>query len=71
MFLDVFDVSSPYSDVEVKPVALFSILDHHLRRPKGQEKIIGTLMGSTDGDRVLITSAFGVPHTENDQVHCL
>jgi translation initiation factor 3 subunit F len=47
--------------------ALFSILDHSLRRPQDQERVIGTLLGHrTEGPdyEVTITSSFAVSHTE-------
>jgi translation initiation factor 3 subunit F len=52
--------------------ALFSILDHTLRRNADQDRVIGTLLGvrSEDGSEVEIRNAFAVPHTEilNEQV---
>ena len=51
--------------------ALFSILDHSLRRNADQERVIGTLLGtrSEDGTEVEIRSTFAVGHTETtDQV---
>ncbi|KAI9817668.1 MAG: hypothetical protein M1826_001514 [Phylliscum demangeonii] len=58
--------------VVIQPQALFSILDHSLRRNAEQERVIGTLLGvrSEDGSEVEIRNAFAVPHTEilNEQV---
>lgn len=51
--------------------AIFSILDHSLRRNVDQERVIGTLLGtrSEDGTEVSINSCFAVGHTETtDQV---
>lgn len=51
--------------------AVFSILDHSLRRNADQERVIGTLLGtrSEDGTEVEIRSTFAVGHTETtDQV---
>jgi len=39
-------------------------LDHHNRRQEGAGRVIGTLLGKRDGDRVEITNAFAVPHAE-------
>jgi translation initiation factor 3 subunit F len=52
--------------VTVLPSALFSILDHSLRRNPDQERVIGTLLGtrSEDGSEVEIKSTYAVPHTE-------
>lgn len=52
--------------VNIQPQALFSILDHASRRPKDQERVIGTLLGtrSEDGTEVEIRNCYAVPHTE-------
>lgn len=46
--------------------AIFSILDHSLRRNADQERVIGTLLGtrSEDGQEVEIRNCFAVGHTE-------
>jgi translation initiation factor 3 subunit F len=58
--------------VTIQPQALFSILDHSMRRPPDQHRVIGTLLGTrsdTDDSQVTIHSAFAVGHTETtDQV---
>lgn len=51
--------------------AIFSILDHSLRRNADQDRVIGTLLGtrSEDGTEVEIRNSFAVGHTETtDQV---
>ncbi|KAI9928556.1 hypothetical protein ASPWEDRAFT_168530 [Aspergillus wentii DTO 134E9] len=58
-------------NVGIQPQAIFSILDHSLRRNADQERVIGTLLGtrSEDGTEVEIRSTFAVGHTETaDQV---
>jgi len=52
--------------VTVQPQAIFAILDHSLRRPADQERVIGTLLGvrSEDGTEVEIRNCYAVPHTE-------
>ncbi|PGH19151.1 eukaryotic translation initiation factor 3 subunit F [Polytolypa hystricis UAMH7299] len=58
-------------NVVIQPQAIFSILDHSLRRNVDQERVIGTLLGSRseDGTEVEIRSSFAVGHTETtDQV---
>ncbi|PLN80927.1 eukaryotic translation initiation factor 3 subunit EifCf [Aspergillus taichungensis] len=58
-------------NVVIQPQALFSILDHSLRRNADQERVIGTLLGtrSEDGTEVEIRTTFAVGHTETtDQV---
>ena len=54
-------------NVVIQPQALFSILDHSMRRPTDQARVIGTLLGTradTDESQVTIHSAFAVGHTE-------
>ena len=49
------------------PIALFSILDHHVRRTARQARVIGTLLGHVDErGTVVVTNAFPVPHVEED-----
>ncbi|KAF7720061.1 Eukaryotic translation initiation factor 3 subunit F [Penicillium ucsense] len=58
-------------NVVIQPQAIFSILDHSLRRNADQERVIGTLLGtrSEDGGEVEVRSAFAVGHSEaEDQV---
>jgi translation initiation factor 3 subunit F len=50
--------------VNVHPLVLLSVLDHHTRRQEGAGRVIGTLLGKRDGDKVEITNAFAVPHAE-------
>jgi translation initiation factor 3 subunit F len=55
--------------VKVHPMVLFSVLDHYLRRPEGQARVIGTLLGRVNGNVVEVTNSFAVPHQEkNDEV---
>ncbi|MDI1487327.1 MAG: hypothetical protein OHK93_006596 [Ramalina farinacea] len=53
-------------NVIIQPQAIFSILDHSLRRNADQERVIGTLLGtrSEDGQEVEIRNCFAVGHTE-------
>lgn len=56
-------------NVHVEPSALFSIVDHHMRRDQGQDFVMGTLLGVDEGGVVTICSSFPVPHTEvEDQI---
>mmetsp|Transcript_62258 Transcript_62258/g.74929 ORF Transcript_62258/g.74929 Transcript_62258/m.74929 type:complete len:341 (+) Transcript_62258:117-1139(+) len=50
--------------VDVHPLVLLSVLDHHTRRPEGAGRVIGTLLGRRDGSRVEVTNSFAVPHAE-------
>lgn len=56
-------------NVIVQPQAIFSILDHSLRRNADQERVIGTLLGvrSEDGQEVEIRNCFAVGHTETQE----
>jgi translation initiation factor 3 subunit F len=49
--------------------ALFSILDHSLRRNMDQQRVIGTLLGvrSDDGTEIEIRNCFGVGHNESQE----
>ncbi|KAG9198517.1 hypothetical protein B5807_03566 [Epicoccum nigrum] len=53
-------------NVVIQPQAVFSVLDHSLRRPADQERVIGTLLGtrSEDGTEIEIRNCYAVPHTE-------
>ena len=57
------------TSVHLHPAALFSILDHYLRRPDGQERVIGTLLGTRveGSDAVDVRAAFAVLHSESDE----
>ncbi|KAF2150597.1 eukaryotic translation initiation factor 3 subunit F [Myriangium duriaei CBS 260.36] len=61
-------VSNPVS-VAIQPQAIFAILDHSVRRPDGQERVIGTLLGSRsdDGSEIEIKNCYAVPHTETQE----
>lgn len=50
--------------VEVHPLVLLSVLDHHTRRQEGAGRVIGTLLGRRDGSKVEVTNCFAVPHAE-------
>ncbi|KNC78751.1 hypothetical protein SARC_08832 [Sphaeroforma arctica JP610] len=55
--------------VKIRPVVLFSIVDHFMRRDAGQGRVIGTLLGHTEEGVVHVTNCFPVPHGETeDQV---
>ncbi|KAI0832664.1 Mov34-domain-containing protein [Trametes gibbosa] len=58
------------TSVTVHPVALFSILDHFLRRNDKQDRVIGTLLGTrSENGEVEVRSSFAVLHSETaDQV---
>ncbi len=44
--------SQEVNSVVVHPLVLLSILDHHTRRQDGAGRVIGTLLGRRDGDKV-------------------
>ena len=50
--------------VIVEPSTLFGIVDHHMKRNKGQDFVMGTLLGVEEGGVVTVCSGFPVPHTE-------
>ena len=51
--------------VKVSPLVPSIILDYYLRN-SSQKYIIGTLIGTTSGDSITITNAFGVPYELKD-----
>jgi translation initiation factor 3 subunit F len=52
--------------VRIHPVVLFTICDGYIRRNKGQERIIGTLMGTvSEGAVYEVKTAFVLPHRED------
>jgi translation initiation factor 3 subunit F len=57
------------SSITIHPVALFSILDHYLRRNDEQPRVIGTLLGtrSSDNTQIHVRSSFAVLHSENEE----
>ena len=46
------------------PVALFSILDHYLRRTDSQERVIGILLGTRTETEVEVHNAIATMHSE-------
>lgn len=54
-------------ECQVHPVVLFSIVDHYSRRETGQERVIGTLLGTETDGKIEVCSGFPVPHTETDE----
>lgn len=53
-------------------MALFSILDHFLRRDASQPRVVGTLLGTRSESEVEIRNAYAVPHSESQdpwQIH--
>jgi translation initiation factor 3 subunit F len=64
----IYDLASAASSVvNVHPLVLFTILDHHIRREAGQDRVIGALLGTNTGGTVEITDAFGVYHTKRGE----
>ncbi|KAG5648835.1 hypothetical protein DXG03_000184 [Asterophora parasitica] len=55
------------TSVTVHPVALFSILDHYLRRTDTQDRVIGTLLGTRTENEVEVRSSFAVLHSETSE----
>jgi translation initiation factor 3 subunit F len=55
------------TSITIHPVALFSILDHYLRRTDAQDRVIGTLLGIHTDNEVEVRSSFAVLHSETDE----
>ncbi|KIY49476.1 Mov34-domain-containing protein [Fistulina hepatica ATCC 64428] len=56
------------TSITIHPAALFSILDHYLRRKENQPRVIGTLLGMRHDSHVEVRSSFAVLHSEDDDV---
>lgn len=57
------------NSVRVHPVVLFTVCDAYIRRNDGQDRIIGTLLGTIADGVVDVKNCYAVPHSEaNDQV---
>ena len=63
---DTKTTSATTSRFKVHPVVVLSILDHYKRRPQGQQRVIGTLLGEEVGNTVVIKNCFPVPHQESE-----
>ncbi|KAK0461753.1 JAB1/Mov34/MPN/PAD-1 ubiquitin protease-domain-containing protein [Desarmillaria tabescens] len=55
------------TSVTIHPVALFSILDHYLRRTDKQDRVLGTLLGTRTETGVEVRSSFAVLHSETSE----
>ncbi|KAJ3532138.1 hypothetical protein NMY22_g7863 [Coprinellus aureogranulatus] len=55
------------TNITIHPVALFSILDHYLRRTDAQDRVIGTLLGVRNENEIEVRSSFAVLHSETDE----
>lgn len=55
------------TNITIHPVALFSILDHYLRRTDAQDRVIGTLLGTRTENEIEVRSSFAVLHSETSE----
>lgn len=56
------------SSVKVNSEVIINVLDAFVRRNEGQERVIGTLMGSvSEGGKVDVRNAYAVPHNESSE----
>lgn len=53
--------------VVVQPVVLFSICDSFIRRGDGQNRVIGTLLGTVEAGVVDLRLSYAVPHIETPE----
>ena len=54
-------------NIKVHPVVLFNVLDLFERRPLGQERVIGTILGQNDKNgNIEMTNCFVVQHSEGN-----
>lgn len=52
----------------IAPLVVLAALDHYMRRPEGQVRVIGTLLGANNDGSLEITNCFPVPHSEAEGV---
>lgn len=45
----------------IHPTIVSNILDHYMRRPQDEPNVVGTLLGSVDGQMVDLQTCFSVP----------
>lgn len=65
---DMLFLEAENNVVKIHPVVLFSILDHYIRRVEGQQRVIGTLLGTVLAHNVVeVKGCFPVPHMEKDE----
>jgi hypothetical protein len=50
----------------IHPTVVSNILDHFMRRPTNEKTVVGTLLGSVDGQMVEIQTCFSVPLDRDD-----
>lgn len=60
--------ATTHKECKVAASVIFSILDHHSRRPEHQDRVIGTLVGYDNDGVIEVRNSFPVLHTEDDQV---
>uniref|UniRef100_A0A7S3E2W7 MPN domain-containing protein n=1 Tax=Chloropicon laureae TaxID=464258 RepID=A0A7S3E2W7_9CHLO len=57
-----------HSGVQVTSDVIISVLDAYVRRNEGQDRVIGTLLGSiSDAGKVDVRSVYAVPHNESGE----
>lgn len=52
--------------VRLRATAVFSILNHYIRRDKSQTRVVGTLLGNLLEGNVEVMDCFGIPHEEGE-----
>ena len=45
----------------IHPTIVSNILDHYMRRPQDEQTVVGTLLGSVDGQIVDLQTCFSIP----------
>ena len=51
----------------IQPSVVSLILDHYMRRPSDRDNVVGTLLGSVDGQIVDISTCFSVPLEQDEE----
>ena len=53
--------------VRVQPTVLLNICDAYIRRSESQERVVGTLLGTIEGNIVEVKECYAVPFNESQE----
>ena len=53
--------------IKLRPSVLLNICDSYVRRSENQERVVGTLLGTHEGNTVEIKDCYAVPFNESQE----
>ncbi|KAK9805898.1 hypothetical protein WJX73_002723 [Symbiochloris irregularis] len=53
--------------VKIQPTVLLNICDAYIRRSESQDRVIGTLLGTVEGNTIEVKECYAVPFNENQE----